>query len=343
MEKSHPFALSILLILILIFALYSEGYSEIYRYVDKNGVWHFTNVYTDSRYKVYSDKPEDIAIEQVKRAQMLLTKLGYNPGLPDGLLGTNTSQAIKKFQQDFRIPVTGIVDKTLIVRLEIQVLLRVIYKKPALPLRHVNNLPLPALALPTMVSNWGSTPLTPDALFHEVQSSIFIVLAANYEGSGLAAASLRQGSAVAISSRHLLTNYHVVKGCEYILIRQNKKETRCKIAGKDEGRDMCVLVVQDFPLSPVRAVQVFEKLAVGQKAYSVGAPFGLENTLGDGLISGLRNRKGVKLIQTTAQISGGSSGGGLFDDCGNLIGITTFQLKRGQNINFAIAASHYWE
>jgi S1-C subfamily serine protease len=194
-----------------------------------------------------------------------------------------------------------------------------------------------------MLSNVESTPLNPSAIFQKVQASIYTVLAAGSTNSAMNTGDLSQGSAVAISASLLLTNYHVVEGCYHILVRQGERETLAKIAGRDKDRDMCVLVVQDFRLSPVRSVQMFEKLAVGQKAYTIGAPFGLENTLGDGLISGLRVLKGMKLIQTTAQISTGSSGGGLFDDCGNLIGITTFLLRDAQNINFAIAASQYWE
>ena len=77
-------------------------------------------------------------------------------------------------------------------------------------------------------------------------------------------------------------------------------------------------------------------LRVGQRVYAIGAPQGLELTLSDGLISGLRDAAGAQIIQTSAAISPGSSGGGLFDDAGELIGVTTFQTKTGQNLIFAI-------
>jgi len=60
------------------------------------------------------------------------------------------------------------------------------------------------------------------------------------------------------------------------------------------------------------------------------------------LISGLRQLEGIRYVQTTAQVSGGSSGGALVDSKGALVGITTFLLKEGQNLNFAIAAEEYW-
>ena len=68
----------------------------------------------------------------------------------------------------------------------------------------------------------------------------------------------------------------------------------------------------------------------------------MERSLGEGIISGLRPSKKWRLVQTTAPISPGSSGDGLFDHSGNLIGVTTFVLQGAQAINFAIAAEDFW-
>jgi serine protease Do len=84
------------------------------------------------------------------------------------------------------------------------------------------------------------------------------------------------------------------------------------------------------------------ELAVGERVYTIGNPSGLSRTLGEGLIFGLRKPKSVELIQTTAQISKGSSGGALLDSTGALIGITTFLLRDAQNLNFAVAAQEFW-
>jgi len=64
----------------------------------------------------------------------------------------------------------------------------------------------------------------------------------------------------------------------------------------------------------------------------------LELTLSEGIISGLREYEGGHVLQTSAAISPGSSGGGLFDAQGRLVGITTFFLSKGQNLNFALPA-----
>jgi S1-C subfamily serine protease len=70
--------------------------------------------------------------------------------------------------------------------------------------------------------------------------------------------------------------------------------------------------------------------------YAIGTPQGLERTLSQGLVSAMRETSEGTVIQTSAPISPGSSGGGLFDTQGQLVGITTFQTKTGQNLNFAI-------
>jgi S1-C subfamily serine protease len=64
-------------------------------------------------------------------------------------------------------------------------------------------------------------------------------------------------------------------------------------------------------------------------------------TLAEGIVSSKRAKDDERLFQTSAPISRGSSGGGLFDAHGNLVGITTFMIKDAQNLNFAIAAEEF--
>ena len=79
-----------------------------------------------------------------------------------------------------------------------------------------------------------------------------------------------------------------------------------------------------------------KNLAVGQPAYIISAPQGLSLTFTAGIISALRPVLGSVLIQTDAAVSPGSSGGGLFDRAGRLIGMPCFQLQEGQQLNFAL-------
>ena len=96
-------------------------------------------------------------------------------------------------------------------------------------------------------------------------------------------------------------------------------------------------------LNPIAAVRRFKDLFVGERVYTIGNPSGLTKTLGEGLISGLREPPNdIRYVQTTAPISEGSSDGALVDSKGALVGITTFRLKDAQSLNFAIAAEDYW-
>jgi tetratricopeptide (TPR) repeat protein len=77
----------------------------------------------------------------------------------------------------------------------------------------------------------------------------------------------------------------------------------------------------------------------GTRVFAIGNPQGLSNTLSDGLVSGVRlDPHGMNVIQTTAAISPGSSGGPLLTADGTVVGVTTFQSSSGQNLNFAIPA-----
>ncbi|HEY6131456.1 MAG TPA: trypsin-like peptidase domain-containing protein, partial [Halioglobus sp.] len=78
----------------------------------------------------------------------------------------------------------------------------------------------------------------------------------------------------------------------------------------------------------------------GQVA-AIGNPKGLDTSLSRGLIARKRNNNGHAYIQTDAAISSGSSGGGLIDTAGNLVGVTTFKVSSGESLNFAIAIDEF--
>ncbi|MDP1840793.1 MAG: trypsin-like peptidase domain-containing protein, partial [Reyranella sp.] len=88
-------------------------------------------------------------------------------------------------------------------------------------------------------------------------------------------------------------------------------------------------------------VRPYSDIKVGERALTIGTPQGLELTVAEGIVSSKRSQNDSKLIQTSAPISQGSSGGGLFDAQGELLGITTFYFKAGQNLNFAVAAEEF--
>ncbi|MGH9905536.1 MAG: trypsin-like peptidase domain-containing protein [Pyrinomonadaceae bacterium] len=81
-------------------------------------------------------------------------------------------------------------------------------------------------------------------------------------------------------------------------------------------------------------------LSVGETIYAFGNPEGLTGTMSPGIVSaGLRNTQGRTLLQISAPISSGSSGGPVVDSRGQVVGVALGSLKEGQNLNFAVHAS----
>ena len=143
----------------------------------------------------------------------------------------------------------------------------------------------------------------------------------------------------------LLTNCHVVRGARRIELRRGRTSLAATILAGDPRTDRCLLRTTGAGLTPVPGLRDMGSLAVGERVYTIGNPSGLEATFGEGIISGLRHAGGIRLIQTTAPASPGSSGGGLFDARGNLLGITTFLIRAPgdtDTFRFAIAAEEYW-
>ncbi len=179
-------------------------------------------------------------------------------------------------------------------------------------------------------------------VYEAVKNTVWVIIAGRDANDFKEVRNLSQGSAVAVSPQHLLTNCHVLKDMSLIAIVQGEEVKEASLTAADPSSDRCILKVDKPNLLSAQGVRRYADLKVGERVYTVGAPSGLERTLGEGIISGLRDSSEGQFIQTTALISPGSSGGGLFDRSGNLIGVTTFLLKEAQAINFAIAAEDFW-
>lgn len=196
--------------------------------------------------------------------------------------------------------------------------------------------------VPDMPARVATRQLDPAEVFEKVSKSIYVTLAAKSVDDLQNLKDVSQASAVAISREMLVTNCHAVRERPVIIVAQEGKYSNALLHRADAASDRCFLNVLDGGLTPVAGVRGFDQLRVGERVYTIGTPRGLQRTLGEGLISGLRTQKGLDLVQTSATMAPGSSGGGLFDSHGNLIGVTTFALGSGEQMNFAIAATEYW-
>ena len=176
--------------------------------------------------------------------------------------------------------------------------------------------------------------LTAEQVYAKVSPSVWRVM--TYDADNL---PLGQGSGVVVEAEALVTNCHVLARAKRVAVKREKESFDAKLSLWDVKRDVCQLKVPGLK-APLVAVTDSAKVAVGQNVFAIGNPRGLELTMSSGLVSSLRRNDAGQLIliQTSAAISGGSSGGGLFDDQGRLIGLTTMGSVTGdaQNLNFAV-------
>jgi S1-C subfamily serine protease len=167
-----------------------------------------------------------------------------------------------------------------------------------------------------------------------------------YQVEARGASRSSQGSAVAISKNELFTNCHVLQASRKIVVKQGEEQRPAQLVSADPANDRCLLRVDEPTLTPISGVRTYESLEVGEAVFTIGSPNGLELSLANGILSGRREEDGRSYVQTTAPISPGSSGGGLFDSRGNLVGITTMVLvgrqRLNQALNFAIPADSFW-
>jgi len=168
-------------------------------------------------------------------------------------------------------------------------------------------------------------------VFERVSPSVVVVFAHDQAGKAIS-----QGSGVVVEPEVVVTNCHVLeKGVTYAIAHQGRRHP-ARLRHANWERDVCSLSVPALA-APAVALGSTHNLKVGQQVYAVGAPRGLELTLSEGIISSLRDiGVGSPYLQITAPISPGSSGGGLFDEEGQLIGLPTLYLAEGQQLNFAL-------
>jgi len=204
------------------------------------------------------------------------------------------------------------------------------------------NTPYPAMET-TMPSAKTGAALSAVDFFKQTAPSIYLIVAAKDDDALKHHKDVLEGSAVAITPTLALTNCHIVnKRATLILVQRKEKDTAVTVVASDPKTDRCIIQAQTMKLHPISGVRSYRDIAVGEKVFTIGNPSGLAETLSEGIVSGLRTQRGVRYVQTSAPISPGSSGGGLFDERGNLLGITSFKIDDAENLNFAIAAEDYW-
>jgi len=176
--------------------------------------------------------------------------------------------------------------------------------------------------------------LTPQEIAKRALASTLLVVSGDRNGNRLAL-----GSGFVIAPDLIVTNSHVLTQGRIGLVRAlgSDQFLSVTVVSRDVRDDLLLLHVANLKMKPLFLDS--DDPAIGDTIFAMGNPEGMEGTFSEGLVSALRNVGGARVIQITAPISHGSSGGPVLNTFGEVVGISTSMLVSGQNINFAVPAS----
>ena len=150
------------------------------------------------------------------------------------------------------------------------------------------------------------------------------------------------GSGFVVSQNCLIvTNHHVVKGAETIVIKtHDRKLLLGQVLADDETKDLALLTTNAKDSCDFLELGSVGAGRVGEDIFVIGNPLGLSGSVTKGIISGRRSDgDSVEYIQVDAAVNPGNSGGPVIDQNGKVLGVTTFRLRETEGLNFAVAAS----
>jgi len=170
--------------------------------------------------------------------------------------------------------------------------------------------------------------LTPDKIAERAIPSVVLIKTATGLGTGFVVS--RDGL--------IATNVHVIGNARQatVVLADGREFKQIEVINYDDTHDLLLLRVPAKNLVPL-TLGDSAKVKVGERVVAIGHPLGLGNTVSDGLVSAVRKiNPQLTVLQVSAPISQGSSGGPLFNEAGEVIGISTLIVTQGQNLNFGM-------
>lgn len=184
---------------------------------------------------------------------------------------------------------------------------------------------------------WAQNIKSPGTIAREQGQAVVIVEALDDRG-----VVVGQGSGFIVSPNGaIVTNLHVLQGGTMLRVKLPSGDIykTTDLVDVDDTKDIAIIKIKGFKL-PTVTLGDSDKAETGDNVVVISSPEGLVNSLTTGVISGVRRLDTHRVFQITAPISRGSSGGALFNSNGEVIGVVTYLLKSGQNINFAVPINY---
>ncbi|MBU0528462.1 S1C family serine protease [bacterium] len=153
---------------------------------------------------------------------------------------------------------------------------------------------------------------------------------------------LAYGSGFILEDGLVVTNVHVIEDSKSAYILMNDNSEKFYVSGYvaiDKENDLVILKAEGVTGKPLKLASD-ELPEIGGRIYAIGNPKGLSGTFSEGIISGIREIENNDVIQITAPISPGSSGGPVLNSKSEVVGIAFAGYSDGQNLNFAIPVKY---
>ena len=198
--------------------------------------------------------------------------------------------------------------------------------------------PLAAMTVAAVFAGGSAAQENLPALIKRIEPSTVVIFALDAQGRGIG-----QGTGFFVNAGgDVITNYHVLEGASraFVKVSSGKEYPVNKVLAEDREGDL-VRISVGIPPGEARPLAVSQSLPeIGEKIVIIGTPLGLDKTVSDGIVSAVRRVPDFgEVIQITAPISSGSSGSPVFNMRGEVVGVATFFIVIGQNLNFAIPGS----
>lgn len=181
-----------------------------------------------------------------------------------------------------------------------------------------------------------STPLSPEEIAEKAFPSVVLLVMQDQNRQPISL-----GSGFLVDENIIATNLHILNGASRGYAKLVGQEEKYEVEGAlavDPKHDLALLRTSGIDSKPLNLDST--RIDVGSEVYAVGNPSGLEGTFSEGIVSGIRNFEGDNVLQITAPISPGSSGGPVLNPEGEVVGIATATFENGQNLNFAVPSEY---
>lgn len=188
--------------------------------------------------------------------------------------------------------------------------------------------PPPPAVTPPPASAAPPQPLTPAQIAARSTPAVVSIRSATGLGTGF----------VVRKDGWIATNLHVIAGARELMVATSDRREFpvLEVLASDEARDLAIVRVEARELA-VLALGDSDAVRAGDAIVAIGHPLGLEDTVSNGLVSAVRVLDpALTVLQISAPIAPGSSGGPIFSDRGEVIGVATAFINEGQNLNFGV-------